>query len=440
MTLRRVLLAVLFCGFARGSGAQTPTPLSLTLDDAIRRGLDTSHRLAETIAHGQAASAIADQSHAAMLPVVAALGGYNRTNHVDQFGVFMPPNQFLIIYPDIPNNYHSRLDLQWTIYSAGRLDALERAARTEASAWSDEVEAARNDLRLEITRAYWALATAGEAIRVVDQSVVSVGGHLQEVRDQFAAGIVPPNDVLTVEAQESRERMLAIQARTAREVAEADVARLTGIPLGTTIQPAEPFELPAAIGRTAEQLLQSAMGERAERRALTKRAQAADERARAAASGKKPNVSIAGGFDYARPNPRIFPRLGEWRESWDASVNVGWLLFDGGKTRAAVAEAEANARAVRERMADFDQTLAAEIRQRLSEIVASRAAVAAADDAIRSATEARRVVGNRFAAGVATSTDVVDAQVRLLQSELDRTQAIANARLAEARLDRALGR
>ena len=44
---------------------------------------------------------------------------------------------------------------------------------------------------------------------------------------------------------------------------------------------------------------------------------------------------------------------------------------------------------------------------------------------VRSATEARRVIGERFTAGVATSTDVLDAQVALLQAELDRTQAVA---------------
>jgi len=79
------------------------------------------------------------------------------------------------------------------------------------------------------------------------------------------------------------------------------------------------------------------------------------------------------------------------------------------------------------------------VRQRASELESTRAEIAAADDAVRSAGEARRVVGDRFGAGVATSTDVLDAQVALLQAELDRTQAVANARLAEARLARALG-
>ena len=38
------------------------------------------------------------------------------------------------------------------------------------------------------------------------------------------------------------------------------------------------------------------------------------------------------------------------------------------------------------------------------------------------------------------NTDVLDAQVARLQAELDRTRAVANVRLAEARLERALGR
>ena len=104
------------------------------------------------------------------------------------------------------------------------------------------------------------------------------------------------------------------------------------------------------------------------------------------------------------------------------------------------ADAAASERAAGERLAEFDAALAVEVRQRASELDASRAAVDAASDAVRAAAEASRVVGDRFNAGVATSTDRLDAQVAQLQADLDRTQALANARLAEARLARAVGR
>ena len=417
----------------------------LTLEDAIERGLATSHRLAEAAARGDAARAAVDERHSALLPVVAAQAGYTRTNHVDTFGILLPNNQFRVIYPDIPDNYRTRLDLQWPIYTAGRLDALERAAQAEAAASQDDLAAARADLKLEVTRAYWALVTSIESLRVVDQSVGRVEAQLQDVRNQFTAGLVPPNDVSSVEAQRSRQRMLRVQAGTTRDVAEAELARMIGAEPGTSIRPVSPLAPPATADvRTgaslAVSMVEEARSGRAERAALAKRVEAADERRRAAAAGSRPAVAVGGGVDYARPNPRIFPREPAWRESWDASINVNWALFDGGRTRGEVAEAAALARAAKERLADFEASVAVEVRQRLSELESSQAAIAAADDAVRSAGDARRVVGDRFGAGVATSTDVLDAQVALLQAELDRTQAIANARLAEARLARALGK
>jgi outer membrane protein TolC len=81
-----------------------------------------------------------------------------------------------------------------------------------------------------------------------------------------------------------------------------------------------------------------------------------------------------------------------------------------------------------------------DVTARALELESSRQAVIAATDGIRAAAEAERVVGERYRAGVLTSTEVLDALVARLQAELDRTRAIANVRLAEARLERAVGR
>jgi OMF family outer membrane factor len=121
-------------------------------------------------------------------------------------------------------------------------------------------------------------------------------------------------------------------------------------------------------------------------------------------------------------------------------LNASWLLFDGGRTRAEVAGADAAERALRERLGEFDSLLDLEIRQRSLEVETSLARVAAADDAVRSATEAHRVLQDRYAAGVATSTEVLDAQLVLLEAELQRTRALAAVRIADAGLDRAVGR
>jgi outer membrane protein TolC len=362
-----------------------------------------------------------------------------RTNHVTEFGISAPGLPPRLIYPDIPDNYRARLDVQWPIYTAGRVDALERAAHAERQASDEDLAAARADLRLEITRAFWALVTAREAEQVVTGSLASIDAHVRDLQSRLEQGLIPPNDLLSAQAQQSRQRLLAIEAGSQRGIAEADLRRLLGTEPPEALVPAGSLEPPDIPPPAADALVATALGQRPEKRALEDRAGAARERITAAKAASLPQVSVAGGYDYARPNPRIFPRSRNWDDSWDVSVNATWALWDGGRSRADRTEAAASARAAEARVLDFDRQVTFEVRQRRLEVESSRAAISTAAEGVRAAAEAFRVVGERFNAGVATNTDVLDAEAALLQAQLDRTRALANARLADARLARATG-
>jgi outer membrane protein len=438
-------LAVLitFLLTTNGEPAFAQTATVVTLDEALTRAMETSRRLSEARARVEGAQAAIDVRRAAERPTVTVSAGYTRTNHVDEFGVPQPNGLLRVIYPDIPDNYTTRASFQWPIFTSGRLDALERAAEAEARAVEAELQIARADLRLEVARAYYALVTAEESERVLQEALARSQAHLRDVRAQFEAGLIPPNDVSLVEAQHSRQRVQLIEAQNLRRSVAEDLRRLTGFPPDAELRSApltSSEAQPAASTPAGAELVDLALKQRPERQALAERIGAAGEREVAAAAGRKPTIALAGGVDYANPNPRIFPRMDRWRESWDFSVNVSMPLWDGGRAKAETAEAAAASRALRERLADLDELIGVDVRQRLLEIESARAAITAAEDAIRSAEDARRVVDERFRVGVATSTEVLDAQVALLQAQLDRTRSLANLRLAEARLERALGR
>ena len=407
---------------------------ALTLEAAIALGLKHSARLAELEARQAGAAAAEAGRDAARLPIVAAQAGYTRTNHVQPYVIPTLGQAPRVLYPDVPDNYRARLDLQWPIYTSGRADALIRAARAEATATAEDLASARADLTLEITLAFWALITARETEQVLGRSIVSLDAHVRDLQARLDQGLIPPNDVLTAEAHRSRQRLLAIEAANAAAIADADLRRLIGGGGGPPLQLTPPAEAPAdAYGADAGI-------DRAERRALDQRRAAAEERETAIAASAKPQIFVAGGYDFARPNPRIFPRAEQWEDSWDASVNVSWTLWDGGRRRAEQAEAAATTRAVEARITEFDRQASFDVAARRLEVASARAAIAAADDGIRSAEEARRVVGERYRAGLLTSTDVLDAEIAVLQAQLDRTRAVASLRLADARLTRALGR
>lgn len=428
-----ILLLWLSLGVA---GAHAQAALRLTLDEATSRGLEASHRVAEIDARQDAARAVEEQRKAASMPQLALQAGYTRTNHVDEFGI--PGGR--LIYPDLPDNVRSRVDLQWPIYTGGRTSALMRAAAGETSALAQDRDAVRADLKLDITRAYWAVITARASVDVVDQALARIGSHLDDVRNQLNVGLVPPNEVLSLEAQQARQQMLLIEAQNLAETSAADFRRLVGLAPETPFELADRIDAPSAVSQQTSTLVEAARARRAERKALEIRIAALGDRKAAAEAGRLPLIATVGGYDVARPNPRIFPRQAAWKPSWDIGVNLTWSLFDGGRVRAETAEAAADQRAAEERLKEFDANVALDVRQRAADLASAEAAIAAADVGVRSASDARRVVADRFSVGVATNTDVIDAQVALLQAELDRTRALANAHLAAARLDRAVGR
>jgi outer membrane protein TolC len=438
--MKKLALALLLL-MPSGAAAQSAP---LTLEQAIAAGLANSHRLAELNDRAEVADYAARGRHDQLFPVLSLQGGYTRTNHVEEFSVIAPGPTRQVVYPDIPDNYRTRLDLQWPIYTGGRTDALIKAANAERGAVARDIDAARADLRLEITRAFYAVITARETEDVLRRSLDAADAHLRDVRSRFASGLIPPNDVSSAEAQTSHQRVLAVEASNLRGVAEADLQRLIGAPPGPVVlaEPApadNPLLAHVTEAPAVADLIARALKARPERQALEQRADSADLRATAVSSARWPQVGIGTGFDYANPQPRNFPRTEAWATAWDASINVTWTLWDGGRRGADTGEARANAAALRTRVADFDREVTFEVRARALELESSRQAVIAAGDEVRAAVEAERVVGNRYDAGVATATDVLDAQVARLQAELDRTRAVANVRLAEARLERAIG-
>jgi outer membrane protein TolC len=435
-----ILFAALTC-LPTSSFAQSPVRLSLA--DAIARGFANSHRLAEARAREEGAIAAATSADLADQPIVGASAGYSRTNHVTEFSFPQLNGTRLVVYPDIPNNITSRVGFQWPIYTSGRVDALERAAIAEAQAAGADIETTRADLRLEIVRAYWAAVTAREAERVLEESTARAEKQLGDARQRFDVGLIPPNEVSSLEAQRSRERAQLIEATNIREGAIIELRRLIGVPPDTVMELTDQLDASASpiapAGQVAD-LIKQALDARSERKAMSFRMGGAEARQQAALTATKPTLSLVGGFDYAHPNRKIFPVQRKWDESWDVSVNVNWNFFDSGRAKSQAAEAAAIVTATRERLAEFDSLVSADIRQRLLDLESSQAMVRAASDAVRSAADASRVVGDRFGAGVATSTDILVAQVAQLEAELVRTRALAGVRLAEARLERSLGK
>ncbi len=439
---RILIAAVLLAGTAARASAQAP--LSITLDDAIRRGLETAPSLAAARAQESAAKSEVDARMSLVLPTIRTSADYMRSNHVEQFGFPQPDGTVKIVFPDIPNNYRVRTEMAVPLLPVVQAKNAIESARAGVRATQASTLAASQDLRLQIAQAYWALATARESVRVLDESLQRMDTFVGDVRARVDAGVLGPNDLLTAQAQRARQSVQRIQAQNAAALAEIDLDRLIGAPAGQPLVLATGVRDQAAAAadlskQSPVDLLQKALKQRPERNALQERAAALRKGAEATSEQRLPHLDALAAFEPARPNSRFAPRTDTWRTSWDLGVMMNWTLFDGGHARALSAESSAQASAIDHQIEEFDAFVGVEIRQRLQDLESSRLAVEASSTAVTAATEARRVAQERFNAGVATNTDVLDAQVAMMEAELEQTRLAAAARLAEARLLRAVG-
>ena len=425
------------------SPALAQDALVLTLEEAIARGLAGAPSLAEARAREAAAgSAVAAQA-AGQRPTVTLLSDFLRTNHVEPFAVPQTGGGLRVVFPDLPTNVRVRAQVSMPVYTAGRLRELVESAESGQDAARADSRRTAADLRLTITDAYYRLLLARARIEVLVRALERADTSLETARARVDAGVLPPNEALSAEAQRARQNVQLIQARHDAAIGQEDLARLVGAEPGRAIELATSVNQPIAgsadvLALAPPLLVARAREERPERQALVARESARRAAAAAALAAGRPQVSVLAAVEPARPNQRFVPRTEEWRTGWDLGVNASLTVWDAGRTRAEYAGATAEADALRHRVADFDQIVAVEVRQRLLDIEAARAALEASAEAVTAAAEARRVLGERFLAGVVANTEVLDADVDWLEAELETLRLEAALRVSEARLVRAV--
>jgi len=417
----------------------------LTLPGALERARANAPHLGVLAAQQAAAEAGLRGAQAEKMPQVDLSGGYTRNSHVDEFLIAFPGQPPRVLFPDIPNNYRLHAGASLPLWTGGRIESAVTAADRQREAAGLDLASGEKDIVLETTAAYWRLVTTRESARVLRDAVTTYEAHLTDAGHRFDYGVAARNEVLAVQVERDRAELSRLQAENAAAIANADLARLVGLPAGTRIEPTEPLEAaPAVVATTAasdpEALSAAADKARPELQALSARIAAARANVEIQRAASKPQAVLSLGYDYADPNQRIVPPRDEFRGTWAAGVTVSLKAFDGGRTAAAAAQASAQADALARELEDRRLRLHLEVTSRLLDL---RTAVAGLEVTARNLEAARenvKVAKDRYREGVIPSTELLDAETNLLRAGLDQTSAAIQLRVALATLDRAVGK
>ena len=310
------------------------------------------------------------------------------------------------------------LSARLPLYSGGANEANIAAGELGARAARLATERAREDLKYEVTAAYWDAVEAGKKIEVQRDTVTKYDAHLKNVTALYEAGAQAKIDVLRSSVELSNARQELIRAENTYEVSLATLRNLLNIsrtePLTLTSEVAyQPFET------SVEDCISYANRSRldlAEERMKVQQKELAVESARA---GKKPTVSLTLGTGLSS---QFEPRH-DTSADVSASVGVSWNIFDSGVTRGAIEAAEAERDIALLTLKKAEETIDLNLRKAYLNMREAEQRFTATGDAVRQAREDDHIANERYRAGEGILLDIIDAQTALSAAETNALSA-----------------
>jgi outer membrane protein TolC len=403
----------------------------LSIDDAVSIALETQPNIKARISDYIAAAFRVDQALAPLLPQLTGSWTVARDQNVfgSGQGTTGGTQPVRTIYSWTTSTF-ARVSLSQILFDFGKNFASTEAARKLADVALEDTELQRQLVTQTVKESFTNINFAVRLIQVNQQAVERAELNLRSARGFFEVGTRPKSDVARAEVDVANAKVDLIRARNAERLARVALATAMGLPATTPLQIQDNLLYqPVTLDRA--RLAEDALRQRPEYRQARLNAEANDARLRRSFRDFFPDITGGGFYGAARA---------DMNEIWELNLSLNWTLYDGGNRIARYREARANLDASQARVKAAELDISREVEQSVNNVIEADERIQAAQVAVASAQENFRLAQGRFDAGVGTILELTDAQLALTQAQNTEAQALADYRIALARLDRAVGR
>ncbi len=336
--------------------------------------------------------------------------------------------------PDFVNNFQSLATIDQPVYDWGGTRAQVRAAELGHSVQQEAQRRTEMDVVARVVRTYYGTVLAQAALETARSAVKSAEADLSRAESVRKSGLPTDVDVLSIHVHLAGIRETEIRRAYDVQVAIAALNEALGLPLGTQHRLTTPLEPAIMNADTAARYESAAVERRPEINQAGLAAGIARQQRAAARSALLPQVGVRGVFEADRQ--QFVNRGGA---NWLVTASLRWNLFDGGTTRARIRETEA---ALRTALAQQQQATAGirlEVQKAWADFKSAEERIGVATASVAQAQESLRITKNRYAAGLATVTDLLRTETALLDTQTRRLAAIHDQRVAAVQLELAAG-
>ncbi len=400
-----------------------------TLEQAFTEAVNKNQRIFAAQASSQAAEQQIFAAQGQRLPQFNVSGGYTQLSDTPtvQTDVGGQAAQFPMGQAGSAN---AQAIISLPVFTSGRISHNIEAAEAAALVSQHNETTTVLNIKLQVGNAFIAIFRTETALQVAQSHVITLKSHAKDVKNLYEQGMVARNDLLAAEVELSNAEQQVLQQENRVQIAKANFNQLLNRDLTTAVELIEEF--PAVPQGDYVALSQEALLKRSELSGLTEQEHALEEQAASVKAGLWPQVNVSGGYQYTQNKYQIYEGL------WMANATVQWQIYDGSTAHRSDA-LTSQALAVNSQRNDLISAIQLQVRQAWLDVGETQKRIKVTQKAISQADENLKVSTERYQQGLASNTEVLDAESLRVTTYDNFNNARYDAVMANLNLRRALG-
>jgi len=400
-----------------------------TLEQAFTEALNQNQRILAAKANSEASEQQLYAAQGQRLPQLNVSTGYTQLSETPtiQTEVDGRPAEFAASQAGSAN---AQAIVSVPVFTSGRISHSIKAAETAKVAMQqNEITIALN-IKLQVADAFIAIFRAQKGLLVAQSHVNSLNSHVNDVTNLYQQGMVARNDLLASQVELSNAEQDVIRKDNQLNIAKAHFNQLLNRDLSTEVDLVEQF--PEALRGTLAELGQQALSQRPELSTLALQAHALEEQAASENASLWPQVNINGGYQYQQNRYQVHEGM------WMANATLEWKIYDGSTRHRSKAMSQ-QAMALQSQRNDLISHIQLQVRQSWLDVQETLKRTEVVKSAIAQADENLKVSTERYQQGLASHTEVLDAEDLRVTTHNNFNNARYDAVMAKLNLRRALG-
>lgn len=315
-----------------------------------------------------------------------------------------------------------------------------KAAKSTREFYQINAQLTEEEVIERVANNYYQVFVYREQLKVVERNLENTTKIKNIIQGQFDNGLAKKIDLDRMNVNLNNITTQRQQLVNAVALQENALKFYMGMPIETPIKLAEEeFEVtPVALAEKHD------VSQRTEFQLLKKQEQLLELQKRSVVAEYYPRLSLTAGYNYIGQGP-VMPWFAKpsdgvyWSDFSSVGANLSIPIFNGFGTRARVRQANIDLQEVKEDIKDAELSLNLAYQNARTQIENSLSTIGSQRENAKLAQEVLNDTQNNYQNGLASLTDLLDAENALIQAQNNYTSALLDYKLAEIQLRKAKG-